>query len=88
MQVPEIKDVALKHGIKIGGFQVHSSGRRVVIVAALDNLLKGAATQCLQVSMPTLELKSIPESFACSRSFTATEPQHHPRLRRARGHPD
>lgn len=50
MQVPEIKDISLKHGIKIGGFQVHSSGKRVVIVSTLDNLLKGAATQCLQVS--------------------------------------
>lgn len=50
MQVPEVKDISLKHGIKIGGFQVHSDGKRVVVVAGLDNLLKGAATQCLQVS--------------------------------------
>lgn len=47
-QVPEIKDVALKHGVKIGGFQVHSSGKRAVVVAGIDNLLKGAATQCVQ----------------------------------------
>lgn len=48
LNVPEIRDVRLKHGVKIGGFQVHSDGRRVVIVAGIDNLLKGAATQCIQ----------------------------------------
>ena len=37
------------HGIEVGGFQVHSSGKRVVINATIDNLLKGAATQALQV---------------------------------------
>ncbi|KAK0564303.1 hypothetical protein OC861_004352 [Tilletia horrida] len=46
--VPEIKDIALKNGVKIGGVQVHSDGDRVVVVSVLDNLLKGAATQCLQ----------------------------------------
>lgn len=46
--VPEIHEISLKHGIKLGGWQVHSSGRRVVVVSALDNLLKGAATQCIQ----------------------------------------
>ncbi|WFD41916.1 hypothetical protein MPSI1_000553 [Malassezia psittaci] len=46
--VPEISDIQLKHGFKVGGFQVHSNGDRVVIVGVIDNLLKGAATQCLQ----------------------------------------
>ncbi|CAH7688777.1 hypothetical protein BY996DRAFT_4574488 [Phakopsora pachyrhizi] len=31
-----------------GGLQVHSDGYRVVVIGVLDNLLKGAATQCLQ----------------------------------------
>ena len=31
-QVPEIKDIAQKHGFKAGGFQVHSSGKRAVVV--------------------------------------------------------
>jgi N-acetyl-gamma-glutamyl-phosphate reductase / acetylglutamate kinase len=30
--VPEIKDIAGKNGFKAGGFQVHSSGKRVVVV--------------------------------------------------------
>lgn len=47
--VPALKDIEGKHGWVVGGFQVHSEGERVVIVGGLDNLLKGAATQCLQV---------------------------------------
>ncbi|KAL8280597.1 hypothetical protein RQP46_006920 [Phenoliferia psychrophenolica] len=47
-EVPEIQHIAGKHGVRIGGLQVHSSGKRVVAVGVLDNLLKGAATQCLQ----------------------------------------
>lgn len=73
-EVPEISDIKEKHGVRIGGFQVHSSGKRVVVVvrplflfssalrsrdwwckrftqSVLDNLLKGAATQCLQVRL-------------------------------------
>ncbi|VDB96311.1 unnamed protein product [Peniophora sp. CBMAI 1063] len=46
--VPEVKDVQGRHGWTVGGFQVHSSGERAVVVGGLDNLLKGAATQCLQ----------------------------------------
>ncbi|EED15425.1 acetylglutamate kinase, putative [Talaromyces stipitatus ATCC 10500] len=45
---PLVKDIAGRHGVEIGGFAVHSSGKRVVICATIDNLLKGAATQCLQ----------------------------------------
>lgn len=32
--IPEIKDISGKHGVKLGGFQVHSSGRRVVAVVS------------------------------------------------------
>lgn len=45
---PLVKNIAGHHGIEIGGFAVHSSGKRVVICATIDNLLKGAATQCLR----------------------------------------
>ena len=68
-EVPEIYQIAGKHGVRIGGIQVHSSGKRVVLVVSpptrngmclaeahhraslqgvIDNLLKGAATQCVQ----------------------------------------
>ncbi|KAK5162399.1 Protein arg-6, mitochondrial, partial [Oleoguttula sp. CCFEE 6159] len=45
---PLVKNISGKHGIEVGGFAVHSGGRRVVVNATIDNLLKGAATQCLQ----------------------------------------
>jgi len=47
-EVVQVKDVQDQHGWAVGGFQVHSQGDRAVVVGGLDNLLKGAATQCLQ----------------------------------------
>ncbi|KAK7757649.1 Protein arg-6, mitochondrial [Diatrype stigma] len=47
-EAPSVKSISGKHGVEIGGFGVHSSGKRVVVCATIDNLLKGAATQCLQ----------------------------------------
>ena len=45
---PWVSRIAGKHYAEIGGFALAAGGRRVVIVAALDNLLKGAATQAMQ----------------------------------------
>lgn len=47
---PLVKNISGKHGVEVGGFAVHSSGKRVVVNATIDNLLKGAATQCLRKS--------------------------------------
>lgn len=47
-EAPLVKSISGKHGVEIGGFAVHSSGRHVVVCVTIDNLLKGAATQCLQ----------------------------------------
>jgi len=47
-EAPLVKNIAGRHGVEIGGFAVHSSGKRVVVCVTIDNLLKGAATQCLQ----------------------------------------
>lgn len=47
-EAPTVKKIAGRHGVEIGGFAVHSSGKRVVVCATIDNLLKGAATQCLR----------------------------------------
>ncbi|KAG0322237.1 hypothetical protein BGZ99_003436 [Dissophora globulifera] len=46
--VPLVKENAGKHFARVGGFGVHTSGKRVVVVATIDNLLKGAATQAVQ----------------------------------------
>jgi N-acetyl-gamma-glutamyl-phosphate reductase len=45
---PWVSHVAGRHYAEIGGITVSPDGKRVVIVATLDNLLKGAATQALQ----------------------------------------
>lgn len=47
-EAPVVKDISGKHGVVVGAFAVNSKEDRVVIVATIDNLLKGAATQCLQ----------------------------------------
>ncbi|KAK4229576.1 Aspartate/glutamate/uridylate kinase [Podospora fimiseda] len=47
-EAPSVKNISGKHGVEIGGFEVDKSGKRVVVCATIDNLLKGAATQCLQ----------------------------------------
>jgi N-acetyl-gamma-glutamyl-phosphate reductase len=45
---PWVSHVAGRHGAEVGGFTLSEDGRRLVVVATLDNLLKGAATQALQ----------------------------------------
>ena len=45
---PWVSNIAGRHGAEVGGFSVAPGGKRVVVVATLDNLLKGAATQALQ----------------------------------------
>jgi N-acetyl-gamma-glutamyl-phosphate reductase len=45
---PWVSEIANKHHAEVGGFAMSADGKRVVIVATLDNLLKGAATQAMQ----------------------------------------
>lgn len=45
---PELKDGAGRKGVLIGGFDVGADGKSAVVVAAEDNLLKGAAVQAIQ----------------------------------------
>ena len=47
-EAPWVSRIAGKHHAEIGGFTVAPGGKRVVVVATLDNLLKGAATQAIQ----------------------------------------
>ena len=47
-EAPWVSRIAGKHHAEIGGFAMALDGRRVVVVATLDNLLKGAATQAMQ----------------------------------------
>ena len=47
-QAPWVSQIADAHHVEIGGFTLADDGHRLVVVATLDNLLKGAATQALQ----------------------------------------
>ncbi|MDG2526451.1 N-acetyl-gamma-glutamyl-phosphate reductase [Stenotrophomonas sp. HITSZ_GD] len=47
-EAPWVSRIAGRHGVQIGGFTMAPGGKRVVVVATLDNLLKGAATQAMQ----------------------------------------
>lgn len=60
---PWVSRIADRHHAEVGGFTLSADGRRVVLVAALDNLLKGAATQAVQNINRALgfpELEGIP----------------------------
>lgn len=62
--IPLVREIAGTHGVMIGGFKVNDAQDRVVITACIDNLLKGAATQCLQnmnLSMGYSEYAGIPK---------------------------
>lgn len=45
---PWVSRIAGRHHVELGGFALSDDGRRLVVVATEDNLLKGAATQALQ----------------------------------------
>ncbi|SJZ81230.1 N-acetyl-gamma-glutamyl-phosphate reductase [Novilysobacter spongiicola] len=47
-EAPWVSAIAGRHHVEIGGFTLSADGQRLVVVATLDNLLKGAATQALQ----------------------------------------
>ena len=45
---PWVSRIAGRHHVELGGFTLSGDGKRLVVVATEDNLLKGAATQALQ----------------------------------------
>lgn len=47
-EAPLVRDNMHRHHVAVGGFQLDKSRTRLVAVATLDNLLKGAATQAMQ----------------------------------------
>jgi N-acetyl-gamma-glutamyl-phosphate reductase len=60
---PWVSAIAGKHHVEIGGITLAADSRRAVVVATLDNLLKGAATQALQninLALGWSELAGIP----------------------------
>lgn len=62
--IPLVHDISGKHGCSIGGFKISEEGDRLVVVGCIDNLLKGASTQCLQnmnLALGYDEFEGIPE---------------------------
>jgi N-acetyl-gamma-glutamyl-phosphate reductase common form len=62
-EAPWVSCVAGRHEVDVGGFTLSDDGRRLVVVATEDNLLKGAATQALQnlnLAFGLPELTAIP----------------------------
>lgn len=47
-EIPVVRDAMQRHVVTVGGVQVDETGQHAVILATLDNLLKGAATQAMQ----------------------------------------
>lgn len=47
-EAPWVSAIAGRHHVELGGFTLTPDGKRLVVVATEDNLLKGAATQALQ----------------------------------------
>jgi N-acetyl-gamma-glutamyl-phosphate reductase len=47
-EAPWVSRIAGRHHAEVGGFAVSADHKRLVVVATLDNLLKGAATQAMQ----------------------------------------
>ncbi|MBN8734979.1 MAG: N-acetyl-gamma-glutamyl-phosphate reductase [Xanthomonadales bacterium] len=64
---PWVSRIAGLHHAEIGGFAMSADGRRVVIVATLDNLLKGAATQAMQNINIALGLDELTGISICRR---------------------
>lgn len=63
-EVPWVSRIAGRHHAEVGGFTLSEDGHRAVVVATLDNLLKGAATQALQninLALGLDELTGIPQ---------------------------
>lgn len=61
---PWVSRIAGRHHAELGGFGLSADGRRVVIAATLDNLLKGAATQAMQninIALALDEFTGIPQ---------------------------
>lgn len=70
-EAPWVSRIAGRHHVDIGGFTLSGDGKRLVVVATEDNLLKGAATQALQnlnMAFGIDEFAGIPLDFASTEA--------------------
>jgi len=81
-EAPWVSAIAGRHHAALGGFTLSADGRRLVVVATLDNLLKGAATQAMQnlnLAFGLPEHTGIPlalESNSADASSTTSKDSH------------
>ena len=80
-QAPWVSAIAGCHHAALGGFSLGADGRRLVVVATLDNLLKGAATQALQnlnlaFGLPEHTGIALPESSSPDSSSATPKDSH------------
>lgn len=61
---PLVRDAALLHGTQIGGLALSEDGRHAVVVATIDNLLGGAASQAVRNLNLALDLPENEGVFA------------------------
>lgn len=64
-EAPWVSAIAGTHHVELGGFTLSEDGRRLVLVATEDNLLKGAATQA---DDPVLAAAELVESLVLERT--------------------
>lgn len=72
-EAPLVRDIAGKHHVEIGGLDLSKDGKHLVLVATIDNLLGGAATQALRnlnLALGYPELQGVP-------GHTSTEMETH-----------
>lgn len=70
-EAPLVRDIAGEHHVAIGGLSLAESGRHAVLVATIDNLLGGAATQALRninLALGLRELTGILDASTESRN--------------------
>ena len=66
-EAPLVRDIRDKHHVAIGGVEVSADGKHAVVVATIDNLLGGAATQALRnlnLALGFPERQGLPEDAA------------------------
>lgn len=58
-ELPDVRAAMLQHHATLGGLSVSPDGGHAVVIATLDNLLKGAATQAMQNLNLALDLDEL-----------------------------
>lgn len=77
-EAPVVRDIAGKHGVCIGGLSVSRDGRHAVVVATIDNLLGGAATQAirnLNLALGLSELAGVGDDHETAAVNDGAEPK-------------